>query len=100
MSDRFAASLTDRVYVEQVRSLYLNVVPSLVMWVAFIVNFGLAYRNKAEPGLLLLGVAGIVASSTRIAITMRFRDRALTAALDRKGARRLEVLFSVPYLVD
>lgn len=98
MPDRFAASLTDRVYVEQVRSLYLNVVPALVMWVAFIVNFGLAYRNKAEPGLLLLGIAGIAASSARIGITVYFRDRALTAALDRKGARRLEVLFSLPYL--
>ncbi|KHK90443.1 diguanylate cyclase [Novosphingobium malaysiense] len=70
----------------------------MVMWVAFAINFWLAYEAAKPPGLLALGVAGLTASTARIAVTVRYRDQALTAALDRTAAHRLEVLFSIPYL--
>ena len=92
-------SLANRVYVEQVRSLYLNLAPALVMWGTFAITFWLAYHRMPEPGLLILGIAGIIASSLRIGVTAYYRDLALTAVLDHLAARRLELLFSLPYLV-
>ncbi|MCJ2180545.1 sensor domain-containing diguanylate cyclase [Novosphingobium album (ex Hu et al. 2023)] len=94
-----AESLTDRVYIEQVRSLYLHLLPAVAMWAAFALTFWLAFRRTPEPGWLLLGVAGLAASSLRIGLTIIFRDMALTGALDRPKARRLEIIFALPYFV-
>lgn len=98
MPSSSAETLTDRVYVDQVRSLYLSLTPAVVMWAAFVINFWLAYRIAPDIGLLALGIAGILASSARIGITALHRDRALTSALNHASARRLELLFSLPYL--
>lgn len=98
MNTTSADALPDRVYVEQVRSLYLNLLSAGAMWLAFAINFWLVYRSAPRTDLLLLGIAGILASTTRIAVTAFYRDHALTAALDQAAARRLERLFSIPYL--
>ncbi|WP_245656155.1 GGDEF domain-containing protein [Novosphingobium naphthalenivorans] len=97
MSGSSVESLTDRVYIEQVRSLYLHLLPAAAMWAAFAITFWLAYSRTPEPSLLPLGIAGIAASSLRIGLTAHYRDLALTGALDRAQARRLELLFSLPY---
>lgn len=91
-------ALSDRVYVEQVRSLYVNLAPATVMWGAFAINAWLAYRSTPDTIGAVLGLMGMMASSARILVTRLYRTKALTAALDRAAARRLEVIFSVPYL--
>lgn len=92
-------SLSDRIYAEQVRSLYLSLAPATAMLAAFGLTFWLAYRATPDTFLLMLGLAGIVASSSRIVLTAYWRDTALTAALPIRQARRLEALFSVPYVL-
>ncbi|MCJ2186558.1 GGDEF domain-containing protein [Novosphingobium beihaiensis] len=92
-------SLIERVYVEQVRSLYLHLLPAIAMWAAFAITFWLAYSRAPEPGWLVLGGAGLAASALRIGITLYYRDLALTGPLDRTQARRLEMLFSMPYFL-
>ena len=98
MTSNIAETLPDRVYVEQVRSLYINLLSAGAMWLAFLINFCLAYRTTPDLALLVLGTVAVAASTARIAVTALYRSRALTAALDRPAARRLELAFSVPYL--
>lgn len=98
MSSSPSDALADKVYVEQVRSLYVHLAPAIVMWGAFAIDGWLTYLTTPGPLVLALGIAGILASSARIAVTAMHRSRALTAALDRKSARQLEVAFSLPYL--
>lgn len=90
--------LSDRIYAEQVRSLYLSLAPAVAMLAAFTITFWLAYRVTPGIGLLILGITGITASSLRIALTAYWRDTALTAALPLQQARRLEMMFSLPYV--
>jgi len=91
--------LKSLVYVDQVRSLYLNVTPALVMAGVFTINAALAYAATRAPVLMGLAAAGLLASFARIGVTVLLRNRALTAALDRSAARRLEILFAIPYTV-
>lgn len=91
-------SLTDRVYVEQVRSLYQNVAPALVMCAAFGFDFWLFHRAAPSPAVLVTGGAALIASLARILVTVTGRERALTAALGRDDARQLEGNFALPYI--
>lgn len=88
---------TDNVYVELVRSLYLNITPAAIMWVAFAATFFLVYPKQGDTLLLALGSAGLMASAARLTVTQALRGRALTAALDREQARWLELAFGVPF---
>lgn len=91
-------SLTYRVYVELVRSLYQNVAPAVVMGAAFLFDFWLFYRAAPGPTLLVVGVATVVASAARIVVTVAGRERALTAMLTRDEARTIEGTFALPYI--
>lgn len=88
---------TDNVYVELVRSLYLNITPATIMWLAFAATFFLVYPEGGDAPLFTLGCASLAASATRLAVAHVLRNRALTAALDRREARKLELAFAVPY---
>lgn len=90
--------LGDKVYVELVRSLYLAVTPSVIMSVAFAVSSLLIYADSGGPFILATSIAGIFFCIARLSVVVWFRREALTAALDRARARRLELVFAVPYL--
>lgn len=90
--------LTDRVYVELVRSLYANVTPSLIMSAGFALAVGLIYGEEGHVELLAIGLLGILASMARLSITGFLRRKALRAPLDRPAARVLELAFGIPYL--
>lgn len=91
--------LNDKLFVELVRSLYRNVTPALIMACAFTLCFLLIYAREGDGTVLMLGVTGILAILLRLAVTVRYRRRALEDVLDRASARRLEWLFAVPYSV-
>lgn len=92
-----APTLPDRVYVELVRSLYVNMVPALIMSGAFALSFVLIAFRDGGVFVTATGILGVVASVARLVVTAMFRRKALTAALDHSQARRLELTFAVPY---
>jgi diguanylate cyclase (GGDEF)-like protein len=95
--DQSSESLADKVYVELIRSLYWNMMPAVIMAGAFTVSVALIHRQLGDGLLLAVGVAGIAAILARLVVTRMQRRRALTAALDRRQARRLQAGFAVPY---
>ena len=92
--------LNDRVYVELVRSLYANITPALIMMLAFMLAFGIIWLESPgeDPLLIVLGTVSTLASLARFLVTLAYRNTALTAALGRRRARRLELVFAVPYI--
>lgn len=97
MTER-TTSLNDKVFVELVRSVYVNVMPAIVMCGAFGLCFLMIQLREGDPTVLVLGWITLAGSVLRLGVTLRFRQRALIAALDREQARRLEWAFAVPYL--
>jgi diguanylate cyclase len=91
-------SRTDKVYVELVRSLYVNIMPAVILWIAFVLTLGLIYHEQPDDLLLVLGCAGLAVSTARLVVTQLLRGKALTAAIDRKEARKIELAFGVPYI--
>jgi len=91
-------SLSDKVYIELVRSLYANVTPATIMTGAFALCFLLIELREGDGLVMAAGIAGVAASIARLAVTRTLRRRALTAPLNRNQASRLEVAFAVPYL--
>lgn len=89
--------LTEKVYVELVRSLYANMLPSKIMLAITIVYVSLIAFDGADTPLRAIGVAAVVSCTVRIGIASWFRGRAMTAALDSMAARRLERAFAWPY---
>lgn len=89
--------LAEKVYVELVRSLYANVLPSKIMLGITIVCVGLIGSRADDPWLWGVGVAATAACALRVGITLSRRTRAMTAALDRAAGRRLELIFAWPY---
>jgi diguanylate cyclase (GGDEF)-like protein len=87
----------ENVYVELVRSLFANIMPSIIMWMVFGATFALIYRIEADPLLFALGCAGLLINTVRLVVTVALRGRALTAALRRSDARILELAFGLPY---
>ncbi|MBU0793250.1 MAG: GGDEF domain-containing protein [Alphaproteobacteria bacterium] len=90
--------LADRVYVELVRSLFVNVTPAAIMAVAFTLSVVLIAQETGDSLSTALGVAGVIAISARLAVTIKLRKRALSSSFDAVEARRLELLFLVPQL--
>ncbi|MFD2781954.1 hypothetical protein ACFS32_13510 [Novosphingobium pokkalii] len=90
-------ALADRVYAELVRGLYAS--PLQAVYMAFIFTGYLALVLHAAPdaAILILGLLALAAWATRILTTVRLQRKALTAQLDRQAAKRLEMLFAVPY---
>ena len=97
--DQSSDSLADKVYVELVRSLYWHMMPATIMAGAFAMSVALIYRAQADGALLTIGFCGTLAILARLAVTRIQRHRALTAALDRGEARRLQTHFAVPYML-
>ena len=85
--------LADRVYVELVRSLFVNVTPAAIMAVAFTLSVVLIAQETGNSLSTALGVAGVIAISARLAVTIKLRKRALSSSFDAVEARRLELLF-------
>src|SRR3546814_6214812 len=75
---------TDNFYGELVRSLYLNITPAAIMWLAFAATFGLVYPEDGDVVPIALGWASLLASAIRLIMTQTLRNQALTAALDRR----------------
>lgn len=92
-------SLADRAYVELVRSLYVNITPSVIMSAAFALAVLLIHSAEENAMILIIGAAGMVASIARLVITQALRRRTLTNTLSRPQARQLEIAFAVPYLL-
>jgi diguanylate cyclase (GGDEF)-like protein len=89
----------EKVYVELVRSLYTNVLPSKIMLVITAVHVALTGWSGGDGLLWAIGGGAFVACAARVGVTTRFRGRAMTAALDRDAARRLERTFAWPYYI-
>ena len=90
--------MTERVYVELVRSLYQNVAPSVVMCAAFSFDFWLFHRAAPSAALLVIGITAIIMSVARIVVTVAGRERALTAMLTPQEARTIEGTFALPFI--
>lgn len=90
-------SLSDRVHVELVRSLYANPLPSKIMLGITALHVALISSERADPVAWSLGGCAVVTCLLRIVIALGLRERAMTAALDRSQARRLESAFAWPY---
>lgn len=98
MTDR-SVPLSDRVYVELVRSLYVNPTPSLIMSAAFLLSFGLILAEGGrDPFFIATGIAGLAATVIRLSITYGLRNRALVAPLDRAQARKIELAYGIPFI--
>ncbi|AIT79445.1 diguanylate cyclase [Novosphingobium pentaromativorans US6-1] len=72
----------------------------MIMMFAFILAFGIVWfeAHESDPLLVVLGICSALVSLARVAVTIAYRAMALTAALDRRLARRLELTFACPYL--
>ncbi|MCW2403543.1 diguanylate cyclase (GGDEF)-like protein [Sphingobium sp. B1D7B] len=90
--------LADKVYVELVRSLFVNVTPSAIMAVAFTLSVALIVNETRDRLTLTLGVAGVLAMGVRIIVTLRLRGQALASDLHPVRARQLELMFLIPQL--
>lgn len=90
-------ALSDKVYVELVRSLYANVLPSKIMLGVTGLYVSLIGRSAGDGLLWTIGLAAFAACLLRVGITVSLRSRAMTAALDRPAARKLELSYSAPY---
>ena len=95
---RASEPLADRVYIDQVRSLFLSLTPSVVMSGVFLLNFCLVYRSHPSWSLLAIGIAGCLANAIRVATAALLRRYASSPAISLGTARRLEIYFSVPYV--
>lgn len=89
--------LAEKVYVELVRSLYANVLPSKIMLGVTGLHVVLVGRSAQDIRLWAIGTAAVAACVLRVSITVALRSRAMTAALDQAAARRLELSFAAPY---
>lgn len=92
-------ALSEKVYVELVRSLYANVLPSKIMLGITGLYVLLIGRSAGDPALWTIGLAACIACLIRVGITVGLRATAMTAALDRPAARRLELSYAGPYYV-
>ena len=90
--------MTDKIFVELVRSLYTNMMPARIMWMAFALVFILVYREHPDSMLLVLGSAALLTQTFRLGVSRAYRNEALTAVLNRLQARKLEIAFAVPYV--
>lgn len=90
-------ALADKVHVELVRSLYANTLPARIMLAVTVLHVGLVCREAADPVLWILGIGALLACALRVGLMMSLRGRAMTAALDRADALRLERVFAWPY---
>ncbi|WP_343222197.1 GGDEF domain-containing protein [Novosphingobium profundi] len=98
MKSTSAQALCDKILVEQVRSLFANTVPATFMLVAFGITGVIAYSGRPSRAMEVIGTIAFLGCATRLAVTLLLRDHALTAPLDRRAARRLEMIFAGPYL--
>lgn len=92
-------ALGEKVYVELVRSLYANVLPAKIMLGITGLYIALIGRNANDTLLWCLGLVAFAACLVRVGITIGLRNKAMTAALDRAAARRLELSFAIPYYI-
>ena len=90
-------ALADRVYAELVRALYASPVQAVYMAFIFTGYLALVLHAAPDAAILVLGLLALAAWAARIVTAVRMRRTALTAQLDRPGAKRLELLFAVPY---
>ncbi|TCM35218.1 diguanylate cyclase domain-containing protein [Novosphingobium aerophilum] len=93
-----AEPLSDRVYVELVRSLYETIAQAMYMLVVFAMFFVLIYRAEGDGTILVIGTAALLTWAARIEVARRLRARVLTAVIHSREARRLEVAFAIPYV--
>lgn len=89
--------LAEKVYVELVRSLYANVLPSKIMLGITGLYALLIGRSARDDVLWAIGGAAFLSCLLRVIVAIALRGRAMTAALDRRAARRLELSFAGPY---
>jgi hypothetical protein len=90
-------ALADRVYAELVRALYASPVQAVYMAFIFTGYLALVLHAAPDAAILVLGLLALAAWAARIVTAVRLRRTALTAQLDRPAAKRLELLFAVPY---
>ena len=90
-------ALAEKVYVELVRSLYANVLPSKIMLAITGLYVALIGRGAHDRILWGIGIAACVACALRVGITLSLRGKAMTAPLDREAARRIELSYALPY---
>ena len=90
--------LADDTYVELVRSLFVNLTPTVIMGILFIVVASMAVRRVDDVPLAALGWLGGVMSLVRTGVTVAFERRAKDPDLDAASAVLKERLFAASYL--
>jgi diguanylate cyclase (GGDEF)-like protein len=90
--------LPEGTYIVAVRSLYVTLVPSLTMALAFIGVGTLVVIESPDRLLITLIALGVVAIVARLGVLVLGRISASDPTLDAVRARELERLFAIPYL--
>lgn len=91
--------LEERIYVEQVRSLFATPQSPLIMSACFALSAVVMTLQTESVVLLVLSIAGLAASGVRVGVVFRHRHETLSASLGAARARVLEGRFSITYLV-
>lgn len=91
------AELPEGTYVEQVRSLFLTVPPTIIMSIAFVGVGIFIQQQTTDRAVGMLLVAGAIASLARVAVALGCRRHAADESLGSAQAARLERIFAASY---
>lgn len=87
------------IYIELVRSLFVTLLPTVIMTSSFVVIGALATIETGDRGLGILTMFGALALVARIAYLLMHRAQAASDLLDIAAAQDLERRFSRSYLL-
>lgn len=90
--------LSESTYLELVRSLFVTLVPSMIMAALFAMVAAMAAAYSPDWRILGAGIAGSFAGIVRIPVMIGLRRRAVAEDFDAAAARRVEQAYSFVYL--
>ena len=90
--------VTDETYIELVRSVFANLVPTAIMGILFVLVAGMALRSMPDPILMVVGISGSVVALVRVAVLLRWEAMVTRPEVDAATARRAERQFGGIYL--
>jgi diguanylate cyclase (GGDEF)-like protein len=96
--DALGRNLPEGTYIELVRSLFVPVIPTIIMTLNFAAAGYYLIRVSADQPLAWLYALGLFASAIRIAVLLGYRRPALSAPIEATEARRIEQRYAIAYL--
>lgn len=91
--------LSESTYLELVRSLFVTLLPSMIMAALFVFIAAMAASYSPDWRIVAIGTAGSLAGIVRIPVMIALRRRAVKADFDATSARLVEQTYSFVYLV-